>query len=146
MLNLDEKFGYDLTKAKKGEKLIVGPNSAEDYILVRFMKYNDDYAVALQEAMLEHSDALEALRVVDKKAAIKMDRHIHNQVMGATVVSGWGTSIGIAGKHVKYSPTAATKILDDTPILRDLIMEFAAEPSNYPQAPRKLSADRAKKS
>ena len=131
MFDIRKSFGYDQKLAESGTKMMVGADS-EDYFLVRMIP-NSAYTSELEKVMRANHKILNYLKTSDPAEYKKLDRKLQSEVMGKTVVVGWGKGIVVDGKRVKYSPEAAAKLLVDFPALRGDVIDFATDLSNYPE-------------
>lgn len=143
-LDLDQLFGFDEDTALNGAKMVIGPDKEQHYILVRKIP-NDDYTLRIRELFLENGDKLELLEEIDKKEALKLDRHLQNIAIGETLIAEFGPGIVVKGKTIKFSKQASIEILDNYPDLKDKLITFANNSRNYPLSSKKQSEESVKK-
>lgn len=140
MIDLAKKFGYDKDLAKTGVKKFIG-KEPEDWILVRRLP-NDEYLSCLTETMQNEGDKLKELETSDPEAYKEYDVMLQCQVLGKTVLVGWGEGVQVNGKPIEYSVENATKLLVDLDDFRAECVMFARDNKNYPL---KMDVEKVKK-
>lgn len=131
MFNLKKAYGFNKELAESGAKMIVGPDAANDYLLIKRMP-NEGYKKKLATVMMANRRTLEILKEQDEAAHAKKDTEIFSEILAETILVGWGPGIEDEGKPVAYSTATAKEMLIKYPDLRSDVVDFASDKKNYP--------------
>lgn len=131
MFDLKKAYGFSEKAATEGVKMVVGPDPAKDYVMIRRLP-NDDYRAELTATFQANGKSLELLRSHDTKAHQKKDAELQCEVLAKTIVVGWGPNFSEDGKVLKNTFEERKRVLIAYPDFRSDCVEFAANNANYP--------------
>ncbi len=130
MFDLDKGYGFNEKLADEGVKMVIGPDEKEDYFLIRRIP-NKDYTREMNKVQQANHKMLEYLKRQDSDKHSELNTKLLCDVMGKTVLVGWGTIV-VGGKKVKYSSKEAVKLLVDYRDFKSDVIDFATDNNNYP--------------